>query len=526
MMQGCLKRVRGAPGSENGGCGVLMVPDHIDLTKPVICFGRSRSNCDVVFSHPKLKHILSRIHATISWDHESKKWMLNDHTSCNGTFVNSTKVGSESKSLDDKDLVVFGDSGDSSNPLRFRFHVSCHCSEKQDSENLGADSSQTKSVKYEEKEKRAISLEPSSSSYSSSVSSSSLREACVSDSILTSGDECPNPSKGKRSRVSVENKYQEGDGESKFSSPVDWVMAHAKKLKRKSKGGNKSPTSADQKIPNAVKGRAIQVAHLMQKTDAQIPTLTKTEKCLLKPKKIIPVAKKLEVDQSADNEEKMSFKATLSKLGNEMTCSICTELFVRPTILSCGHTFCRKCISKWLRSSLKCPLCRCSLTRLPVDSHSIDQTISILLHDNPEGLKHLQKRREEDERELASLEHHRLKFMKLLSQARLEGYRLVHITNIWSNRERDRFLKGIKRYHGPVRSAYCASVSLSTELVARSDSESLSIIAYNLQLRRSDKSGPTVEETESDLDLHYYQTWANNHAANLRLRIVMFIHYV
>ena len=44
-------------------------------------------------------------------------------------------------------------------------------------------------------------------------------------------------------------------------------------------------------------------------------------------------------------------------------CSICTEVFVKPSILSCGHTFCQKCIFDWTVTNLDkknkplCPLC-------------------------------------------------------------------------------------------------------------------------------------------------------------------------
>lgn len=43
----------------------------------------------------------------------------------------------------------------------------------------------------------------------------------------------------------------------------------------------------------------------------------------------------------------------------KLKCSICTEPFRKPVSLQlCRHTFCKKCILKWLRSKQNCPICR------------------------------------------------------------------------------------------------------------------------------------------------------------------------
>ena len=46
---------------------------------------------------------------------------------------------------------------------------------------------------------------------------------------------------------------------------------------------------------------------------------------------------------------------------NRLQCSICTEIFNKPLMVNCGHTFCKNCIDKWIeqnKKSSKCPLCR------------------------------------------------------------------------------------------------------------------------------------------------------------------------
>ena len=43
-----------------------------------------------------------------------------------------------------------------------------------------------------------------------------------------------------------------------------------------------------------------------------------------------------------------------------LSCPICQEIFDEPTRITCGHTFCRKCIIQWEKKShnYQCPLCR------------------------------------------------------------------------------------------------------------------------------------------------------------------------
>ena len=44
---------------------------------------------------------------------------------------------------------------------------------------------------------------------------------------------------------------------------------------------------------------------------------------------------------------------------SELTCSICQELFVRPVMLQCSHTFCESCITHpTVLRERRCPLCR------------------------------------------------------------------------------------------------------------------------------------------------------------------------
>lgn len=48
------------------------------------------------------------------------------------------------------------------------------------------------------------------------------------------------------------------------------------------------------------------------------------------------------------------------KLDKYLSCPICQEIFDEPTRITCGHTFCKKCLTQWEKKShnYKCPLCR------------------------------------------------------------------------------------------------------------------------------------------------------------------------
>lgn len=52
----------------------------------------------------------------------------------------------------------------------------------------------------------------------------------------------------------------------------------------------------------------------------------------------------------------------LEIIDEELSCSICYELFVNATILNCSHTFCKYCIDQWRKTNNACPICRERIT--------------------------------------------------------------------------------------------------------------------------------------------------------------------
>lgn len=47
-----------------------------------------------------------------------------------------------------------------------------------------------------------------------------------------------------------------------------------------------------------------------------------------------------------------------SEIEPEYECQICMDLLVEPSTTVCGHTFCKICLIKYLKTKLNCPMCR------------------------------------------------------------------------------------------------------------------------------------------------------------------------
>lgn len=46
---------------------------------------------------------------------------------------------------------------------------------------------------------------------------------------------------------------------------------------------------------------------------------------------------------------------------DDLTCSICAELFYKAITLTCSHTFCEYCINQWKKTNSICPVCRAKI---------------------------------------------------------------------------------------------------------------------------------------------------------------------
>ncbi|KAG5261548.1 hypothetical protein AALO_G00285510 [Alosa alosa] len=73
--------------------------------------------------------------------------------------------------------------------------------------------------------------------------------------------------------------------------------------------------------------------------------------------------------------------ASASSLEDDLTCSVCCDIFRGPVLLACGHSFCRECLNASWRSSpgRRCPICRHSSPQEPLLNISLRSTCESFL---------------------------------------------------------------------------------------------------------------------------------------------------
>ncbi|XP_072513086.1 zinc-binding protein A33-like [Salminus brasiliensis] len=64
-----------------------------------------------------------------------------------------------------------------------------------------------------------------------------------------------------------------------------------------------------------------------------------------------------------------------TSLEENLTCSICLEIFKKPVVLHCSHSFCEACLNRiWNQRDLKeCPLCRKKAKRTPLNNLALKE---------------------------------------------------------------------------------------------------------------------------------------------------------
>lgn len=59
-----------------------------------------------------------------------------------------------------------------------------------------------------------------------------------------------------------------------------------------------------------------------------------------------------------------------------LTCSICQCIFEDPCRIECAHTYCRKCISDWMKNPKNtCPICRKKVNMKAIGQDKMAETI-------------------------------------------------------------------------------------------------------------------------------------------------------
>ena len=85
----------------------------------------------------------------------------------------------------------------------------------------------------------------------------------------------------------------------------------------------------------------------------------------------LPVPVPIDVDNSDSDDDAFSL---LELADTHLQCPICMEVFIVPTTINCGHTFCQECIQDWKKHKV-CPYCRTRI-KVMVTSNAMDQFIT------------------------------------------------------------------------------------------------------------------------------------------------------
>lgn len=76
-----------------------------------------------------------------------------------------------------------------------------------------------------------------------------------------------------------------------------------------------------------------------------------------------------------DKRRKLDRRAAL----DELDCTLCSELLYEPTTLSCGHSFCRRCLAQALDHRQRCPVCRTVVFLSPSVPLPVSVTLQALI---------------------------------------------------------------------------------------------------------------------------------------------------
>ena len=83
-------------------------------------------------------------------------------------------------------------------------------------------------------------------------------------------------------------------------------------------------------------------------------------------------------------EANLDLTTLFHNLREEVSCSVCSDLFTDPKHLSCLHSFCLKCLNRWYETcgggeAIKCPKCQ-TLSRVPASGDLKDLPTSFYLN--------------------------------------------------------------------------------------------------------------------------------------------------
>merc|ERR1712150_152783 len=90
-------------------------------------------------------------------------------------------------------------------------------------------------------------------------------------------------------------------------------------------------------------------------------------------------------------------KKMLDRICDELKCTICTEVFIDPTSLKCGHIYCKFCLEGWRKGcndddemEFNCPCCRAEIVSEDRNLY-LDNLVKAVMKETNETLKQHRK---------------------------------------------------------------------------------------------------------------------------------------
>jgi pSer/pThr/pTyr-binding forkhead associated (FHA) protein len=158
---------------------------------------------------------------------------------------------------------------------------------------------------------------------------------------------------------------------------LDDRRAHKRKLKHSSgSGSSSSPPSQKRRPPELIQLSDDEDCKLPSENDKPLTDFTESE--LIEEVKLLrgrlsraQEQNRKKIDWWAGEKRRLETELVKVREGvhefggringlleSELSCSVCSEIFVDARVTSCGHTFCSFCIREWLRKKNDCPICR------------------------------------------------------------------------------------------------------------------------------------------------------------------------
>eukprot|EP00795_Rhopilema_esculentum_P003159 gene3159-1463_t len=406
----------------------------LPIEKP-FTFGRSGSGVSIQLVSRKTPLMISRKHATIGF--RDGKWMITDHESLNGVFVNGIKIkANDPFPLFCGDKVAFGIAVGNSKTPEFEYifqevpqdyklkrgrqnvendDVDCkrrcesdtwptNSHSETDTQSAFEEQIQVQESKITELTKELLNREQAHQDLALTLEK---KEQDLEEKLEKQRKELENEKleAEKKLQELLENQLKEKEKmlKEKFEEKLKSLETERDLVEKKlHKELNDKLTQKDETYKEELEKQREALNNIlsemqmernnreteMQKNQKLLDNLKNAEEnekqlgnCLEELRRQIQAK-----DQDLLRQEEITKKAeedgkrlVLQQMEDEFTCMVCHELFVHAVTLTCAHSFCEMCLRSWMKKKKECPVCRGRITGRAVKSVVLDSAISKMI---------------------------------------------------------------------------------------------------------------------------------------------------